>query len=57
MDFSYNQSAPSATQYSPFKIVYDFNQLTPLDLFSLPNTSLLNHKYGKVMANFVKKTT
>jgi hypothetical protein len=36
IEFAYNYSVDSTTHYSPFKIVYDFNPLTPLDLIPLP---------------------
>lgn len=35
--------------------MYDFNSLTPLDLLSLSNTSLLKNKNGKSKVDFVKK--
>jgi hypothetical protein len=36
IDFAYNKSVHSTTDYSPFEIVYDFNSLTSLDLIHLP---------------------
>ena len=36
IDFAYNKSVHSTTDYSPFEIVYDFNPLTYLDLIHLP---------------------
>jgi len=36
IDFAYNKSVHSTTDYSPFEIVYDFNPLTSLDLIHLP---------------------
>ncbi|XP_058773027.1 uncharacterized protein LOC131647130 [Vicia villosa] len=50
-----NKVINSNTLYSPFKIAYGFNLLTPLDLLLLSNTSLLKHKDGKAYASFVKK--
>jgi len=35
IEFTYNCSVHSTTNYSPFKIVYGFNPLTPLDLIPL----------------------
>jgi len=36
IEFAYNHSMHSTTNYSPFEIVYEFNPLTPLDLIPLP---------------------
>jgi hypothetical protein len=36
IEFAYNRSVHSTTDYSPFGIVYGFNPLTPLDLIHLP---------------------
>lgn len=36
IEFAYNRVIHSTTDYSPFKIVYGFNTLTPLELVSLP---------------------
>ncbi|XP_052173798.1 uncharacterized protein LOC127789074 [Diospyros lotus] len=36
IEFAYNRSVHSSTEYSPFEIVYGFNPLTPLDLLPLP---------------------
>ena len=36
IEFAYNRSVHSSTDYSPFEIVYGFNPLTPLDLVPLP---------------------
>ncbi|XP_071921799.1 uncharacterized protein [Coffea arabica] len=43
----------SATQFSPFKIVYGFNPLTPLDLMPLPLSERTNLD-GKKKAKFVQ---
>jgi len=36
IEFAYNRSVHSTTEFSPFKIVYGFNPLTLMDLIPLP---------------------
>ena len=36
IEFAYNRSVHSITEFSPFEIVYGFNPLIPMDLISLP---------------------
>jgi len=36
IEFAYNRSVHSTTEFSPFEIVYGFNPLTPIDLILLP---------------------
>jgi len=36
VEFVYNRIVHSTTSFSPFKIVYGFNPLTPIDLIPLP---------------------
>ena len=56
----------STTSYSPFKIVYGFNPLTPLDILPLPpnefvdidgkkKAELVRELHTKVWANIEKK--
>ena len=35
IEFAYNRIVHSTTEFSPFKIVYGFNPLTPMDLIPL----------------------
>jgi len=35
IEFAYNYSVHSTTEFSPFAIVYGFNPLTPMDLIPL----------------------
>jgi len=58
IEFTYNRSVHSTTDYSPFEIVYGFNPLTPLDLISLPvdeNVSLDGNKKAHVVKDFHAK--
>ncbi|XP_071901000.1 uncharacterized protein [Coffea arabica] len=52
-EFAYNRAMHSATQFSPFEIVYGFNSLTPLDLLPLPSSEHVNLD-GKKKAEFVR---
>ncbi|XP_062075289.1 uncharacterized protein LOC133779331 [Humulus lupulus] len=54
VEFSYNRSVYCPTKFSPFEIVYDCNQLTPLDLTPLPLTERVNLD-GKKKADFVRQ--
>jgi hypothetical protein len=52
IEFAYNRSVHSTTDFSPFEIVYGFNPLTPLDLLPLPvneRTSLDGQKKAKMV--------
>ena len=54
VEFSYNGVTISTTSFSPFKVVYGFNPLYPLDLIPLPNDSSILSKDGLYRATFVK---
>jgi hypothetical protein len=54
IEFSYNRSVHSTTDFSPFEIVYGFNPLTPLDLLPLPVNERISLD-GQKNAEMVKK--
>ena len=53
IEFTYNCSIPSSTNFYPFEIVYGFIPLSPLDLITLPSTKQVNLD-GKKKAKFMK---
>jgi len=58
IEFAYNCSVHSTTDYSPFEIVYGFNPLTPLDLIYLPvdeMVSLDGNKKAQVVKGLLVK--
>ena len=55
VEFSYNKGVHRTTRQLPFKVVYRFNPLTPLDLIPLPLDTSFIHKERVSRLEFVKK--
>jgi len=55
VEFAYNREVHRTTKQSPFKVVYGFNHLTPLDLIPLLLDTFIIHKEGESRLQFVKK--
>ena len=53
VEFAYNRTVHSTTDFSPFEIVYGFNPLTPMDLLELP-VNAKSSLDGKKKAELVK---
>ena len=53
-EFAYNRSVHSATNHSPFEVVYGFNPLSPLDLIPIPIDERASLD-GKAKAEMIKK--
>jgi len=52
VEFAYNRTVHSTTDFSPFEIVYGFNPLTPMNLIPLPfeeKVSLDGEKKAKMV--------
>ena len=54
IEFAYNRSVHSTTNFSPFEIVFGFNPLTLLDLLPLPVNEMASLD-GQKKAEMVKK--
>ena len=53
IEFAYNHAKHSATNPSPFEVVYGFKPETPLNFSELPS-SMCRSRYGASKAEFVK---
>ena len=54
IEFAYNRSVHSTTNFSPFEIVFGFNPLTPLDLLPLQVNEMTSLD-GQKKVEMVKK--
>ncbi|KAL4379220.1 hypothetical protein GQ457_02G026210 [Hibiscus cannabinus] len=54
VEFAYNHAVHSATNMSPFEVVYGYNPTTPLDMLPLPFEQVMNRD-GQSKAEFVMK--
>ena len=54
IEFAYNRTVHATSLFSPFKVVYGFNPLTPMDISPLPTNEHANLD-GKKKAYFIKE--
>ena len=52
IDFAYNKSVHSTTDYSPFEVVYDFNPLIVYDFNPLTSLDLIHLPVDKKVSSF-----
>jgi len=55
IEFVYNRVIHSTTSHSPFEIIYGFNPLTHLDIFSLPTPKDMTCSDANVKVNFIEE--
>jgi len=55
IEFAYNCVVHCTTKLSPFKVIYGFNPITPLDLIPLPTSFDFVHKEGLSKSQFIRE--
>ncbi|XP_068466680.1 uncharacterized protein [Phaseolus vulgaris] len=55
VEFAYNMVVDNTSNCDPFEILYGLNPLTPIDLFTIPNISVLKHKDTQAKVDCVRK--
>ncbi|XP_068504248.1 uncharacterized protein [Phaseolus vulgaris] len=55
VEFAYNMVVDNTSNCDPFEILYGLNPLTPIDLLTMPNISVLKHKDTQAKVDYVRK--
>ena len=55
VEFACNMVVDNTSNCDPFKILYGLNPLTPIDLLTMPNISVLKHKDTQPKVDYVRK--